>query len=438
MMSGTETQGREIPSTRLQYRGVIFALTLLAFVAVGIEYLNIVFTTSTRWAFLALLIVSLIPYGELFSTFRSQYAPILLVYLLWCFLTALWSDVQTLSILKAAAFMLVVTAFIAGGRAWVTRLQPQHPIFFLLPVLVAALFSSVSSRVPEIKLGTGISIYQGLTGNPNYLGLMSAAALPLPLYRSYIAWKRGSSRAQTMLWIGLTMGIALLLWRSGSRASLLCAMMIVGSFALVVTAGRRAMAVVVLVFVASAIPVVAPELQAGVYQRVIVKSAHGDDAFFSRRATWEKTYDGAKEGGVLGLGYGVSAGFSDYSLGLTSNTYGREKGNAQLAIWEETGLVGLVLYAIFLFALYQELLSGLFRTSNLEQRVEFALVIGLVTGMLAQSVFEAWWTSPGSMESAIFWSAIGVATALAHRYRIGWQSQLEAPNATLAVREAAG
>lgn len=434
MTSVAEISGGELVN-RSWYRGAIFALALLAFVGVGIDYLNELFTTSTRWAFLGLLIVSLIPHGELFTAFRSRYAPILLVYLLWCFLTALWSDVQTLSMLKAGAFIVVVTAFLAGGQSWVNRLQPQHPLFFSLPVVFAALFSSLLSHGTQIKLTSGITIYQGLTGNPNYLGLISAAALPLPLYSAYVGWRQGAGRAQTLFWAALTIALALILWRSGSRASILCALMIVGAFALVVTAGRRAVAVVLLVFLIGAASVAAPELQAGVYQRVIVKNTRGDDAFFSRRATWETTYDAAQQGGILGLGYGVSAGFSDYSFGLTSNTYGREKGNAQLAVWEETGLVGLALYAIFLFALYRELLTGLFRIPELEQRAEFALVIGLITGLLAQSVFEAWWTSPGSMESSIFWSAVGVATALSHRYR--QPGQRSVPDSVLADREAA-
>ena len=50
-----------------------------------------------------------------------------------------------------------------------------------------------------------------------------------------------------------------------------------------------------------------------------------------------------------------------------------------------------------------------------DESVEYALILGLIAGLIAQSVFEAWWTSPGSMESAIFWSALGVASALAQR-----------------------
>jgi O-antigen ligase len=335
--------------------------------------------------------------------------------------------------LKAGGFILVVTTFLGGGQSWVNRLQPQHPLYFTLPVLVAALFSSISTHAPQVTMPSGVSIYQGLTGNPNYLGLISAASLPLPIYRSYIAWKWGADRTPTLFWFALTIALLVLLWQSGSRASLLCALMIVGAFALVITTGRRAIVAVLLVFAIGAVSVAAPELQQGVYQRVVVKNTQGNDAFFSRRATWEKTYDAAKQGGVIGFGYGVSAGFSNYSFGLTSNTYGREKGNAQLAIWEETGLVGLFLYTIFLFVLYQDLAGSLFRIPDIDQRAEFALIVGLITGLLAQSVFEAWWTSPGSMESSIFWSAVGVATALAHRHRTGQQAQSDAPDTSSMV-----
>src|SRR5215472_13934812 len=249
-------------SIRARLRGVIFVVALLAFVAVGIDYLNVVFTTSTRWAFLTLLVVSLIPHDELLVAFRNRYAPVLLVYLLWCFLTGLWSDVQTLSLLKASAFIVVVTAFLAGGQSWVNRLQPQHPLFFTLPVVLAAFFSSISSHGPQIKLSTGVSIYQGLTGNPNYLGLISAASLPLPIFRAYVGWKNGANR-RALLWSAVAAAMALLLWRSGSRASILCAIFSIGAFALVVSSGRRVAMAVLMIFAVGAISVAAPELQEG-------------------------------------------------------------------------------------------------------------------------------------------------------------------------------
>jgi len=418
-MSETVQIQEGAPSGAARFRGAIFVVALLAFVGVGIDYLNIVFTTSTRWVFLAVLVVSLIPYGELFTAFRSRFAPFLLMYLLWCFLTGMWSDVPLLSMLKATALFIVVTAFIGGGDAWVKRLQPKFPLFFSLSVVGAALFAGISQHGAPIKLANGVEIYQGLSGNPNYLGILTAAALPLPMYQTYLAWRRDAGRMKMLLWLAVTTAVAVLLWRSGSRASLLCGVMIVGIFALVATPCRRAATAISLIFVLGVVAIAAPELELGVYQRVVVKGSRGEDAFVSRRTTWQTTYEATQQGGALGLGYGVSAGFRDYSLGLTSNTYGREKGNSQLAVWEETGLVGVALYAIFLFALFQDLLTGLARAPDIEERVQLALLIGLIAGLLGQSVFEAWWTSPGSLESSVFWSAVGVATALANRYATG-------------------
>jgi O-antigen ligase len=397
-------------------RGTVFMLALLAFIAVGISYLNAVFTTSSRWLFLTFLIVTLIPYGELFLAFRSRFSPFLLSYLIWCFATGLWSEVPLLSMLKVAALAIVVTAFVGAGRAWATRLQPKNPLNFLVPVLAAAVFAGMFSRGHASKLGTGIVIYQGLAGNPNYLGILGACALPLPLYRSYLALTRKTGRVQTALWIGLTAMMIFVLWWSASRAAILCALVIVAVFGFVVTPGRRSMIALLAMSGAAFVTIAAPELEQGVYERVVVKSSVGGDVFFSRRTTWEKTYEGAKRGGVLGLGYGVSAGFNDFSLGLTSNTYGREKGNTQLAVWEETGLVGLTIYGLLLLTMFMDFFSVLARIADQDQRVEYALMIGLIGGLVAQSVFEAWWTSPGSMESAMFWAAVGVAAAVAGRH----------------------
>jgi hypothetical protein len=75
----------------------------------------------------------------------------------------------------------------------------------------------------------------------------------------------------------------------------------------------------------------------------------------------------------------------------------------------------LALYAMLLVAVLAELFRGVVRAPDLDSRVAASLLFGTSAGLLAQSVFEAWWTSPGSMESAMFWSSVGVASALARR-----------------------
>lgn len=393
-------------------RGVVFPLTLLAFVSIGVRYVDRVFTTSTRWVFLALLLASLLPRGDIISAFRTRFAPFMIGYFLWCFATAAWSGVPLLSLAKSAALVVVAVGFIGAGYAWATRQHPRGAIYFLAPVTVMGLVAGLLGRGPSAIAGAGIAIYEGLAGNPNYLGLLAALSLPVPLYLAYALSRAGASRLLSGLCWLVVAAIAVILWRSDSRASILCALIIISTFAFVTSPGRRISIAVVLGAVAFAVVTLAPEVEQGVVQRVVIKNTVGDDVFLSRRTSWEDTYEGAKKGGAIGLGYGVSAGYTDFSFNLTSNTYGREKGNSQLAVWEETGLVGLALYAALLVVMFQQFLSGLGRLTDPLSRAEAALLIGSLAGLFAQSVFEAWWVSPGSMESALFWSMAGVMSGL--------------------------
>ena len=412
---------------RSMLRGFTLQLALFAFVAVGIAYLDRLFSTSTRWAFLAVLAISLVPRGDLFRAFGARFSWILLVYLLWCLVTVMWSNVPLLSALKASAFLLAVVVFLGAGQAWAARHQPNNPLFFLLPVMACSVFAGLSGKAVRLAAGSGIEIYQGLAGNPNYLGILAASAIPLPLYQSFKSWNQQGNRLKALPWIVLMVLITWFLWRSGSRASMLCAFAIFAAFGLVVSRGRRLAAAILLIFLVGGISIVAPDLREGVYERAIVKSTSHGDAFVSRRMTWQRSFEAAQQGGAVGLGYGVSAGHNDFSLGLSAQLYGREKGNSQLAVWEETGLVGLALYVILLVAMFHELFRMLANTRNLDERVEIVLLTGLIVGLLLQSAFEAWWTSPGSAESAIFWSAIGVAMGMTQRQLVSTQARTVTP-----------
>jgi O-antigen ligase len=395
---------------RVWLRGVLFPLSLLAFAAVGVHYLQLVFNTSTRWIFLILLIMSLLPRGELFMAYRSRSAPILLAYLLWCFVTAIWSAVPLLSLLKAAAFVIVTTTFIGAGQVWSERQFRSAPIMFLAAITGLASYAAffAPGGKASVVTGTGITIYQGLAGNPNYLGILVAIGMAVPLYLATVYRDRQNQTMQIFWWAVVAI-FGYLLWRTGSRSSIICALTMIAIYAAVMNRGRRAALVFAAVVAIVAVSVAAPEIEQGVYQRVVVKSARGNDAFFSRRLTWQESERGAAQGGLTGLGYGVSAGYTKFDFSLTSNNYGREKGNAQLAIWEETGIIGLSLYAVFLITLFAELIVGFANAKSVESRAESAILIGVIAGLVFQSVFEAWWTSPGSIESSIFWSTVGVA-----------------------------
>jgi O-antigen ligase len=146
-----------------------------------------------------------------------------------------------------------------------------------------------------------------------------------------------------------------------------------------------------------------------------------------------QSYKAAVEGGLLGLGYGVSFGAGKFAGGLTAVGYGREKGNTQLAIVEETGLVGLFLYALLVFSLFTNVLTAYRRVGHKSEKALMAVLLGALTGSMVQSFFEAWWVAPGSPESAYFWALAGVSLGVSERIRHKYRQRLHQAKANRSV-----
>jgi hypothetical protein len=118
-------------------------------------------------------------------------------------------------------------------------------------------------------------------------------------------------------------------------------------------------------------------------------------------------------GGLVGGGYGVSIGdHKVFAGGLTAIGYGREKGNTQMAIVEEVGLVGFAIYLVIHILLLYRLQSTASSWPSGPHKQVLSLVTGVLMGMMVHSVFEAWWVAPGSPEYVYFWTMAGVAIGL--------------------------
>lgn len=128
----------------------------------------------------------------------------------------------------------------------------------------------------------------------------------------------------------------------------------------------------------------------------------GGNILDRRIILWEPSFEAAKLGGVLGLGYGVSAP-EIKTPALTGSHYEdgryiREKGNSILAVIEETGFVGLILF--LLPVIYISLKS--FRIKYLKFTDNHAILISALVSLLIHAQFEAWWVGPGSIQFPIF------------------------------------
>jgi O-antigen ligase len=391
---------------------IAFALCVLAFAAAGVQYFSLVFTSTTRWFFLLTLLVVLFFRGELFEVFRQRYSIIFALYSIWCFATIAWSQVEILSFVKASAFFLVSIALISGGIAWGRR-ESRHGIFsYLAPMVVLAVVTGLFNRGDTINIGA-LEVHQGLAGNPNHLGILVAMATPFALWFLYENWQKKFLR---LIGFGICLALIGILWLSASRASLLCVMFIGCGFFWAVTASRHILVAGFFAFLVAAALVAVPAVIDAVSQRVIYKGNEEGGVLFSRQRLWEESYDLALEGGIIGVGYGVTAGQTEFSgdmFSLTAYGYGREKGNSQLGVWEETGIIGLGLYATLMFLIFVDIFSGFRRTAPGPDKVKLGLLSGVIVGFFVHSAFEAWWVAPGAPEFVYFFAAVGVGSALA-------------------------
>lgn len=415
-------------------RGAIFPLTVFAFSAVGIEYFAVVFSTDTRWLFLAALGAALLPSARLFDILNTKAGLPILLFGLWALLTSLWSIVPELSLLKGIASLSAMFVFSAAGYCWSRGWTSLPGVSYLAPLAGAALVASFSGTT--VRIGDHVELYEGLAGNPNYLGLIVTAASPATLYMAYRAMTVGRNLPLRLIAVALNLAFAVLLWRTGSRSSMACAAFIVAFAVFAMGISRTLTVGVVAVCLAGTTAIIVPEVQQRAYEHLVMKYSPDGDVFFSRRLPWQKSVEAAEHGGWVGLGFGTSYGDTNFSIDLSAAGYGREKGNSQLAIVEEIGIVGLVLYCVLIAALALEFAGGFRRLRDRDTRMQLGLVGGLAAGLLVQSCFEAWWTSPGSVESALFWSSVGVGLGLCRRDTV--TQTVRSPSAGLHVSIAHG
>lgn len=392
----------------------LLPVLILAFVGLAVTFLNPVFNTTTRWAILGVVFAFLLLKGRLGGAIRTHFGLLTLIFALWILTTTIWSEVPMLSGMKAGSFLVIAFTCMAAGRMWVRQHPPRDALNFLYPLTVAALLAGVLGRYSaEAVVESGPNImYQGFVEGTNMFGTMLAMCSPLILWQIHIRWRNTRQRA---LWLALG-GIALYyLFASSSRGAILIVLCTMLGLFLSLGASRKLRLTVLLVGFGMVVFMLAPGKFEQFQRQYIYKQAiqeEGQGIFFSRVEPWRESYEQAKKGGWMGGGYGVTIGNKEFAGGVTAVGYGREKGNSQLAIAEETGLIGLAIYLVSLFVLFARLFRVVLRWPVGPEKVLLGTVAGALFGMVVHSVFEAWWVAPASPESVYFWSMVGVALGL--------------------------
>jgi hypothetical protein len=436
-------------SSFLRFGELIIPLTLLAFAGPGISFISGIFNTTTRWLFLALLTFFLIffRFRDVASLLRRPFFWIIMAYAGWCFLTTLWSEVPVLSFAKSMAFLWLTATMTIAGYSWVARHERAHACDFLWLFAIFSLMAALFGHA-EVNGDTGSVIYSGATGNANLLGFLLAAASPWLIWQAWLAYRK--DRVRYRIFMGLLIFDAYYLFLSHSRAAQLIAIFVVLGLLLAMGKLRKALPYVMVVSVLFfSAYTYSPAFNIFVTEYVFKSNLEYLESFdegiegglwYSRQQLWEDSYARAMHGGMLGAGYGVSMGekfTGEIGVSVSSGQYGREQGNAQMAIVEQTGFVGFGLYLVLIVAVFRMIIQVVRSASTSSDKIAVGLLGGTLVGLLVQSLLEAWWVAPGSAESGTFWMLLGALLATARRAQMDLPVQTAESGDKLAV-DAAG
>lgn len=395
---------------------LVLPLVLIAFLGQGTRFIDVTHIALLRFAFLFVLFLFLLANKKIFfGITNGTWLFLLFIYLSWCLSTTLWSEAPLLSFSKSMLFVLMVTTLLSAGSAWVIKFGFERSILFLLPIMALVIFSGVFGGNQMSHSIDPFHNYGGLSGNTNNFGFLVAIAFPLFLFKCHNAIK---NKKNTIFWLGLLLMGVYFLMVSYCRSALLIFFCVLSFFVLSLSFSKKFMISFLIFFGLIIVLLLMPlDYLVGVTMAHVAKGSVtlekkqiSQEIFRSRIKNWEKSYDQAMKGGIIGGGFSIDIGKKYASNGkvIKGAILGdhREKSNSQLAIIEETGLIGFALASsiVILFLIYAIPYYLLLRE---DEKLVFGLVLGTILGLLLESIVEAWWDSLGP-EVVCFWLLVGV------------------------------
>lgn len=391
---------------------VLLPLMFVFTIAQGVTFLSDLITPRTRFFFLSFAAAYVLKRGGFVRNIGRERSVILWLSInfVWIVSTIMWSEDVALSTFKSILFIYVSIGMPAVAYEWVRCFSWRRGFDFLSWLFVIVILSSFGGRSVRIA-DLGVSMY-GQTGNPNTFGMLQFMMIPLVVWYIYTNWNQHQIKRYAGLLVLSFVMYNLL--SSYSRAMMLGALVMLFFFLLSVEFNKKRMAVILMLCLSGLLIVMSStNVINSILSRYVYKG--NQDPFQSRRYVWDKSIEGAQKGGWMGVGYGVATGAEKLSLSkFTGLAPGREKGSSQLAILEETGKLGLCFYGIFLCFYFSNFFRFYLRLKG-PPRVMLGLILGAMLGLLAESIFEGWWTAPLAPESIYFWTFFGLSYGLKHQ-----------------------
>jgi len=354
----------------------------------------------------------------------------------YCILTSLWSLEPWVS-MQRSLYQLILYSGIFSAVYLYNKILPEKGIDFLLPANILVVLISLISIVFNTPVnswtgGNGLG-FMGFAGHQNTLASALLFTLPglsawgpdksgfppcrsIRQVRSNIeqsdkrkgasgshSWSFSHSLVENkkkFLFFLLLAFNFLLIILTYSR-SVILALIVFGVLWLVLNRKKRILIIAgLLLIVVLTFAMFNKTFEDKIYK---LAAKHPSSLLATRNILWEPSFEASKLGGLSGLGYGVSAPEIKTPLKTGSHyedgRYIREKGNSVLAMIEETGIAGLLLFLLPVLLVIRE-----FKIQNSKFKINstFLILNSTLTAMFVHAQFEGWWVGVGSIQFPLY------------------------------------
>ena len=344
----------------------------------------------------------------------------------WAAITSFWSPFLKVSLSRSAYFILVSVASVLLGYFWV-RSENNELFGYLLPanfiVMIVSFYSLITATPDDAWTGGHGLGFKGFASHQNTLASAIIFTIPsvlFPFLKEIGIWfshkseiKRMPSKWFLIFILILILNLYLLIISVSCGSVLALIIMVLSFFLLSLNWKGKIFFLSVIITLTVGLYYSSHSVREFIFK---TESRIGD----RRVENINETVQAAKNGGLVGLGYGISQQPANEAIigyyEQDGKIFIREKMISALALIEETGLVGLFLFAAPLFLVIWRSVSSLRlsrywekedRRKYLEDRMNTAFLISVIIAFCFHAQIEAWWVGVGSIELPLFYFLIG-------------------------------
>jgi len=416
---------------------VVFFLSLLGTFAKafpGFEYLFVL----TPLGFLIIIFAGLISvYNDLnvilndiskfnLSRIAKSILYLVLLFPVWSVLTSIWSLHPHITLLRSFYLLFLIIGTYFASLFW-NKISDTY-FGCLIPLNIIVLIASIISLLFDIPqnawTGGNSKGFMGFVSHQNTLGAIVLFTSPsifeqiLKYYFNYKSKKNIYNKYLLIFYSFILAANLYLLIITHSRASILSFFIMCIILALLINYKYFFITAAMIIISLISLSVFNP----GFKNSAESWMAKGSGSILGSRLTyWESSFEAAISGGFTGLGYGISnpaikndAAGNHYDNGI----FVREKLNSFLALIEETGIIGLILFllpCIFLFYYFlsERKIKGNKKGTNhhlnkniIQQHIIsnniYNLPFAFLIALIVNAQFEAWFVGVGSFQFLIY------------------------------------